>query len=176
MVFVIIANFSFKDKKIISFFGILISILFIITICFFPMPRQIELIHHMQETHEGVLNNYIPFKSIFCSVLDVFRNGSIHNFIYQVIGNIILFIPLGFFIKFFMQDKKVFLRSLISIIFISCSIESFQGLANYGLGINYRSVDIDDIILNVTGGLLGYLIAKYLQKFVLSIKQKKSFE
>jgi glycopeptide antibiotics resistance protein len=139
------------------------------------MPRQIELIHHMQESNEGVLNNYIPFKSIFYSVLDVFRYGNLHNFIYQVMGNVILFMPLGFSIKFFMQDKKAFLRSLISIAFISCSIESFQALANVLVGVNYRSVDIDDIILNVAGGLLGYLIAKYAQKWILSMKQKKPF-
>ena len=76
----------------------------------------------------------------------------------NVIGNIALFIPFGFFTSFYLKlDKKrfvIFLTMLVSLV-----IEFIQ--LNIG-----RAFDVDDIILNVIGGSIGYLIYRIMDKIL----------
>ncbi len=75
-------------------------------------------------------------------------------FIFNVIGNIAAFFPLGFYIGYYVKSKKV-LTTFIAALLISTSVEVIQ----YFIG---RAFDIDDIILNVFGAILGYLVFKIL--------------
>lgn len=88
--------------------------------------------------------NFVPFTEILR-----YEIGS-SEFLKQVVGNIILFIPFGYFVSLFVKFKNVagiFFTTLVS----SSTIEIVQ----YFIG---RSFDIDDIILNVTGGVVGFLL------------------
>ena len=82
--------------------------------------------------------------------------------VYQIIGNIIFFMPAGFSLYFFVDKKRRMLRCLICIIFTSLSVEALQGVYGIILSINYRSVDIDDLLLNVIGGVLGFTVASFV--------------
>lgn len=108
--------------------------------------------------------NLTPFKEILR-----YSIGS-ENFKKQVLGNIILFIPLGYFVTYYTRIKKISSITLISFL-ISLTIEMVQ--KNIG-----RSFDIDDIILNVVGGILGFLIyigLDAIRKKLPAIFQKDSF-
>lgn len=96
-----------------------------------------------QDVNYGT-NNFIPFKEIF-----KYKIGS-KVFIKNIIGNIILFIPFGVFVSHVMKTRKAYPIVIISSI-TSLVIEYTQ------LKIG-RTFDIDDILLNVVGGFLGYLI------------------
>ena len=96
-----------------------------------------------QDVNYGT-NNFIPFKEILR-----YEVGS-KVFIKNIVGNIILFIPFGFFVAHLMKSKKLYPTLVVSMI-TSIVIEYTQ------LKIG-RTFDIDDIILNITGGFLGYLI------------------
>lgn len=78
----------------------------------------------------------------------------------NVFGNILIFIPFGLFIASYLKSKKVF-----SVFFIALITSTFAELVQLRIG---RSFDIDDIILNVIGSIIGYLL--YL--FLKSAKQK----
>lgn len=70
-------------------------------------------------------------------------------FFHNVIGNMLMFIPFGFLISYFLKLEKPY--SIIILSFItSVTIEVTQLLIG-------RVFDIDDIILNVIGGLIGFL-------------------
>lgn len=71
-------------------------------------------------------------------------------FISNVLGNIILFIPFGYMISSYIKPKKMWTNMLIAII-VSTTIEVVQ--LNIG-----RSFDIDDILLNTIGCIIGFLI------------------
>ncbi len=88
--------------------------------------------------------NLVPFKEILR-----YSIGS-ENFNRQVIGNIILFIPLGFFFTYYTKIKKIGSITIVSAL-ISFTIETVQKYIG-------RSFDIDDIILNAVGGIIGFLI------------------
>ena len=77
-------------------------------------------------------------------------------FFHNVIGNMLMFIPFGFLISYFLKLEKPY--SIIILSFItSVTIEVTQLLIG-------RVFDIDDIILNVIGGLIGFLLFYILGK------------
>ncbi|EUJ30183.1 hypothetical protein PCORN_08762 [Listeria cornellensis FSL F6-0969] len=41
------------------------------------------------------------------------------------------------------------------------------------MGFNYRSFDVDDLICNTFGALLGYVLFKYIAKFVTFLKARE---
>ena len=100
-------------------------------------------------------NNFVPFKEIFrYKVLSPL-------FIRNVIGNVLLFIPFGLFISYYIKNKT-FIPILILSTLVSSSIEFAQSIIG-------RTVDVDDVILNVIGGLLGYFIYKMSDKITVSL-------
>lgn len=85
----------------------------------------------------------------------------------NVFGNIMIFIPFGLFISSYLNSKKVF-----SVFFVSVITSSFVELVQLRVG---RSFDIDDIILNVVGSIIGYLFyiaLKSIRKKLPNILQK----
>lgn len=96
-----------------------------------------------QDVNYGT-NNFIPFKEI-----TRYEVGS-KLFIKNILGNIIMFIPFGLFIAYYMKTRKALPTLLVTII-TSCVIEYTQ----MQIG---RTFDIDDIFLNLIGGFIGYFI------------------
>ena len=88
--------------------------------------------------------NLVPFTEIFR-----YEIGS-PMFIYNVVGNIALFVPFGYIISVYVRPKKIWTSLLIAVI-VSSTIELVQ--LNIG-----RSFDIDDIILNSIGCIIGFLL------------------
>ena len=73
----------------------------------------------------------------------------------NVFGNILIFIPFGLFISEYLSAKKVYIVFIVSLL-TSASVE----LVQLKIG---RSFDIDDILLNVIGSILGYILYKLLK-------------
>lgn len=95
-------------------------------------------------------NNFIPFREIMR--YDI----TSRLFIKNVLGNMILFLPFGFFVSYYLKTDKIPLPIILSII-ASVSIETVQMCIG-------RVFDVDDIILNVLGGIIGYFCYKILKK------------
>lgn len=121
-------------KELISFAFLLYSLLLFYVVTF-------------QDINYGT-NNFVPFKEIFRYEL-----GS-KVFIHNIIGNIILFIPFGFFVSTILKTKKV-----LPILFLSLVTSSVIEYTQLLIG---RTFDIDDIILNLCGSLIGYSIYLFL--------------
>lgn len=115
----------------------LIALIFIVYIlCLFHVVT-------FQDNNYGV-SNFIPFKEIFR-----YEIGS-EKFIKNVMGNIMLFIPYGFLASYFLDNKKFSVITIVTVI-TTLTIETVQ----YYIG---RVFDIDDIILNLVGSIVGFLI------------------
>ena len=93
-------------------------------------------------------NNLVPFKEIMR-----YKVGS-RLFIKNVIGNVVMFIPYGIFASLYAKLDKPF-HALCLVFFASVTVETTQLLIG-------RVFDIDDIILNVIGGLIGYGIYRLI--------------
>lgn len=97
----------------------------------------------------GGLINLVPFKSTI-RYLTEFDSYNLDIVLMNTLGNVIIFIPFGFLLPLlFKQINNVKIASKIFIKFILL-IESLQLLTFTGV------FDIDDIILNMLGALIGY--------------------
>lgn len=76
----------------------------------------------------------------------------------EIRPNIMIFIPLGFFIPIVFLRMRKFYTTVLAIFAVTFCIEFFQ----YFIG---RSCDIDDLIANLLGGTVGYGIYKVLSCF-----------
>lgn len=132
-----IAYFMKSDKKIVLHEEIFNLAFFTYILVLFQLVTE-------QDIAVGGSFNLRPFQEIFR-----YEMGSF-NFYKQVLGNILMFIPLGYFSTYYCRIKSV---GGVTIIVLLCSliIETVQ----YFIG---RCFDIDDIILNIIGGIFGFLI------------------
>lgn len=96
-------------------------------------------------------SNIIPFKNILTYLTGSmqFNDDIIIN---NTLGNIVIFIPLGILLPILFHKFYKFSRVFISLIFISFSLEDQQLILQVG------QFDIDNIILNTIGGVLGYFV------------------
>jgi glycopeptide antibiotics resistance protein len=72
----------------------------------------------------------------------------------EIIGNILLTVPFGFLLPLVMRIRARHLPWLLLI--GGFGFETGQLIINLVFGGNFRSVDINDVILNTTGALVGY--------------------
>ena len=99
--------------------------------------------------------NLIPFKVLIETYNEVFINGNMNYFLINFLGNIIMFMPFGFFISLLwnISNKKVIIIGFCSSLFIEfCQLFLTRG------------TDIDDLILNTIGAVLGLVLYKLLYK------------
>lgn len=130
-------TYLIKNKQKIVLYKELLSLWFIIyIICLFYVVTYQDVSYST--------SNFIPFKEMFR-----YHLGS-RLFIKNVLGNMLLFVPFGFFAAYYLQTKSVSLVFILSLL-VSLTIEITQLMIG-------RVFDIDDIILNVVGGIIGIYI------------------
>jgi len=124
----------YKELSYLLFIIYLLSLFYIVT---------------FQDDNYG-LSNFIPFKEIFRYKL------TSKLFVRNVLGNILLFMPFGFFVTAYLDQNKVY-PSVILTFISSISIEIIQLIIG-------RVFDVDDILLNLVGGFVGASIFVLLDK------------
>jgi len=110
--------------------------------------------------------NLTPFKEIqrfivysgHLGVASVFTN---------LIGNVVAFIPFGIFLPILTNNRLKICQVTISTFALTLSIELIQLMSRVGI------FDVDDIILNTLGGIIGYLMF-FVWKSVKERKKTKS--
>jgi len=75
----------------------------------------------------------------------------------QVVGNLVMLLPLGIYIPLLYPKFPGFLKVFIICLFVSISIELMQLITSV------RSTDIDDVILNTSGAIVGYVLYKFFR-------------
>lgn len=111
-------------------------------------------------------NDHVNFR-----VFDTMNRYTI--FSKQMIGNAIMLLPLGIFIPLlnrrYRRPAGFFIVLLISFL-VSVGIEILQ------LATNYRSTDVDDVILNTSGACIGFFIYQLVRSLVNSKSSNKKRE
>ena len=95
------------------------------------------------------------------SFLTIFNNWGFLTTIF----NIFMTLPFGFYLRYYFQNnlKQVLIKSFLLSLFFE--LTQLSGLYFIYQG-NYRLFDVDDLITNTLGGLLGFLLAGRLTKFL----------
>ena len=100
-------------------------------------------------------SNFVPFKTISTYIIAMF-DGSLNLGIpiKNLIGNLIMFLPMGIYLPYYIKKINKVGRFTFSMIILLFVIEVTQLVTRRG------SFDIDDFILNMVGALIGYGIWK----------------
>ncbi len=99
--------------------------------------------------------NLIPFKTI-AGYIEAASNQTMNLNIplENLFGNLFLFLPMGIYFPFFSEKIDNAKRFLLSMLPILVVIEVVQFMTKRG------AFDIDDLLLNLLGAVIGYLIYK----------------
>lgn len=92
----------------------------------------------------GYAVNLVPFRTIG----SFFRHFIPGVFMVNIVGNIVMFIPWGFGLPLFWKKRQ----SVLSVLLFSALLPLFIESVQLFIG---RSVDVDDLILNFAGGMIG---------------------
>jgi glycopeptide antibiotics resistance protein len=131
-------------------------LIYLVTVFPFPFYNSYQYVGPgMERSH-----NVIPFKSIVDSLNHFYYMVPIRN----LGGNILLFIPFGFALLLRFSKMKIWKGTMIGLL-VSFLMELCQ------LKMGYRSFDVDDLILNTTGTIIGMAVFKGIAK----ILQKETF-
>ncbi len=137
-------TYLIKNKQRFVLYKEFLALSFIIYIlCLFQVVT-------FQDTVTWSNNNFVPFREILR-----YHLGS-RLFFKNVLGNVLLFLPFGFFASYYLEVRRPYIPFALTLI-ASTSIECVQ----MAIG---RVFDIDDIILNIVGGTIGYLVYYLLLK------------
>lgn len=98
--------------------------------------------------------NLIPFRTILGYLSG---QEGINVSLTNILGNIISFGPLGFFIPLLFNENKGIFKTFIISFLVSFVFEFAQYQFNLG------SCDIDDLILNILGAILGFIVYKFIK-------------
>lgn len=97
--------------------------------------------------------NLIPFATIsrYMQMIRTLTDpGLFRHALVNLVGNVVLFIPLGFFLPYFCRPLRGFLRTALTVLALIVVVELTQYVTLLG------SCDVDDLVLNMAGALMGY--------------------
>ncbi|NBD27257.1 VanZ family protein [Paenibacillus glycinis] len=143
--------------KAVLLYGVFIGyLLVLLKILFLSRVSVSELFNTQRAAVRSI--NLVPFDTI-----REYLSGSSANLrrfaSANVVGNILIFIPLGVYLTALKRNKNV-LANLCLILALSLLVEIIQGLLGIG------TADIDDVILNGLGGWIGILAYQFLRIIV----------
>lgn len=122
----------------------------LISITFFPMPIQRELIEHLRESN-FLNNNYVPLKTVLPFM------GDTATKLRPIVGNVILFVPMGLLVPLLYSKMSSF-RRVTAVGFLASVMVEFLQLCLSFLTGPYRVTNIDDVILNTIGTIMGFIV------------------
>ncbi len=108
--------------------------------------------------------NIIPIFPTYNKIAYILRNTNLEGYAYMILfwiknigGNGILLLPMGFMLPVLWKPFGRFGRNVLFCFSFSLGIETVQLLTGF-LGNRGRAFDVDDIIMNTIGAILGYIL------------------
>lgn len=108
-------------------------------------------------TYLGRNVNLIPFSTVR-EYLNAVKNHTMNLNIARnnLIGNVLLLFPLSIYYPYFFSRLRSFRMDIVFVLISDLSIEIIQLLIRTG------SFDVDDVILNMAGAVIGFFVWKFI--------------
>lgn len=137
-IFLILHKHCFHDKKkTVCYFIFAVYLSAMFAVVGLPDIRYIRFDPHF---------NFVPFAYMFSDFTNSFLN-------------VLLFVPLGFFLPFFWEHYRRILRTLCFGFCTSLLIEALQIFT-------FRASDVNDLMTNTLGTLVGWCLARIVILFL----------
>lgn len=144
---------KFSAKKAVLYLLFTVYLFFMLYLLFFQrMGRDYSISY--SEYISGMVN-LVPFRTIGQYIREFAERGSIWAF-KNLGGNIILFIPIGIFLPLIWKRQRRLVSFILTVTGVILLVELIQLFAMLG------SFDIDDLIFNVLGAIIGFIITKLI--------------
>ena len=164
-------KYSFKIIIINTF--LFISIMFFIAEKVFPIPIDNEVIELFNMEEYRIINNFIAFKTI----IEMVNAYGFENFIYILLFlyyQIRTMFVIGFILPFALNKDCTIFEIFKKLLILIVSLEVVKTVITLIINVNYKGYDIDIILLNFLGGVLGYLTYNFMVKIIRNkLKSKK---
>ena len=155
-------NSKYKEKplkfNLVIWFVIYIILLLTLTLFDQFLGRNgFTLVKWSRELFSNYIENsfnIIPFKTIIEYIKDFNSLLGTDTIVMNLLGNIIAFMPFAFFLPLLFKKQNNLKTFTLTMVIIVLAIEILQFITLSG------SCDIDDLILNVSGALLMFVILK----------------
>ena len=146
-------------KREAVLFLMYINLAVIIRFTFFPMSKVDGKIQPLIFD----IATAFPFRVNLVPLVNLFDYNSKRDLLVNVIGNVAMFIPSGIVLPIIYRRLDTFVKVLLAGGGISLCIEIIQ------LPFSVRATDIDDLILNTVGVIMGYgiyVLIRYVRKIM----------
>jgi glycopeptide antibiotics resistance protein len=104
--------------------------------------------------------NLVPFSSMGSMLRTLWYNpypAVLWTVVYNIGGNIVMFVPLGFFLRVLVPKCRKFWRCMGAVAVIMAAVELCQLFTLRGF------CEIDDLMLNLLGAAMGWTVAKWMR-------------
>ena len=135
-----VCSLSARKAKIIRAFGKVLFLLYVIFLIYFLFVAEWYGRTEVAEEYREI-RRFLTYREEL-GTFAVFAN---------LLGNILIFVPYGFFISMASRSRGFF-KTLLCSMLLSLGVEIVQLFTRVG------SFDVDDILLNTIGGVLGYIV------------------
>ena len=141
-----------KSTGIRAFAVVLFFIYFVVLFYFLFFSEDMGRTYSEREYHY----NLVPFHEIK-RFIQYYKVLGIPAVLLNLVGNVMAFVPFGFFLPVFVERCRRFLNTIFYSFELSLLVELIQLVTKVG------SFDVDDIILNTIGGAIGYIVYKVVR-------------
>ena len=155
----------FRVLIVYSFILYLITIYFLVIL---PLPNKEEVIYKpnmIKLIPFGFINDFIRESSFVINDPTTYLKAIKEPCFYTVIFNIFMTIPFGMYLRYYFKcnfKKTLFISFILSLFFELTQVSGLYGLYPYP----YRVFDVDDLIMNTLGGIIGYFIMGFVDNFL----------
>lgn len=125
-------------------------VIYILALFYFTIGKSAPVIINGQRQRA----NLIPFHTIR-NYINLVNNGQVIGVaIINLAGNLLLLLPMAVYLPYFIKALRGFWKDALAVFVIDLLIEIIEYVTARG------SFDVDDIILNMLGAIIGYGIWK----------------
>ena len=157
---------SINKLRVLIIYSFILYIISVYFLAIFPLPDRDSI------DMNSPVAQLIPFNF----VLDIIKKSDeIKNVwlffqsssVYTVLFNILMFVPFGMYLRYYFKNdlKKTVIFSFIFSLFLE--LTQLTGLY-FIYPHPYRLFDVDDLVINTLGGVIGYLVMGIFMKFLPS--------
>lgn len=162
---------------------VIFSFVFYMMCAFFltllPLPTIQEVLnrkpvpfnHHLFNNIQSAMNHagFVASDTSTWFLITNWKNLLTSAMLFQIIANIIMQVPLGFYLRYYFRvswKKAIGLGFLVSLFYEMTQLSGVWGIYPYA----FRCPDIDDLMNNTLGCMIGFWVAPLLMKYLPSIE------
>lgn len=159
---------SINPLRVLIIYSFILYMMVIYFLVFLPLPNRSEVIYKpnmIQLMPFDFIKDIIQKSSLVLKDPSTYLKALKEPYFYTVIFNILMTVPFGMYLRYYFKcnlKKTLKISFLLSLFFEITQLTGLYFIYRYP----YRVFDIDDLIMNTSGGLLGYFIMGLIDNYL----------